>query len=198
MRKTFQAILIIVFLVGIIAYLSITAISDLANTEDVHTIRVDGAYEALSVEHSINGLIPVGTDHYYIGVDLETSEAYLIHASPSWFSGNFDDEGYSKAPEGIEITSLVKKISDYELSKELSSHSSSLSWATFTYGVTGCFELSYQLIALLKLLLVVLIVPLALVGRYIVTHRGTVNKAVSIGYAVLLLAAVVLVFIVVR
>lgn len=198
MKKVLQIILAVVFVVGIAAYLIITAVADLTNTADLHTVTLDGAYESVYVEHSINGLIPTGTDHYYVGFDFEKSEAYIIHASPGWLSENFDEEGYAISPEGVVLTSLVKPLNDYDLKKELASRTADINWADFVYGKNSCFELSYQLVAVLKLVLVVLIAVLAVFGWYIVKNRQVVNKVLSILYVLLLLAAVIILLFVIR
>ncbi len=198
MKKVWQAILIIVFLVGVMAYLIITAVMDLTNTQDKHTVHLDAGFEILSVEHSINGLIPIGTDHYYIAVNEKTFDSYLIHCSPSWFGDRFNSDGYTFDHSGIDITSLCKKLDDYDVRKEIYSRASTFEDLWFPYGTENCFEIDYQLRAVLKLVLAALIAALGIVGRYIVHAGKTVSKAISIPYFIALLAAVVLGFAVMR
>lgn len=75
-EKLSNAFLIIIFAAAI-GYLMVTAVLDLTNKKDLKTVSVDRASEILEVEHSINGLIPIGKDHYYIGVSPNSNDALL-------------------------------------------------------------------------------------------------------------------------
>ena len=143
MRKIGSKILIGGFAVLYIGFFLVTGISDLTNKEDVHSVNVDMAYEALEVEHSINGLIPVGKDHYYIGLDTDTMEYYVIHASKKWLGENFDDSAQSLQAGGLNITALSKEL-DYKIAGEMSSVSQRLGDAVFPYGASNCLEVSYK------------------------------------------------------
>lgn len=161
MRKIGSKILIGVFAVLYIGFFLVTGISDLTNKEDLHSVNVDMAYEALEVEHSINGLIPVGKDHYYIGLDTDTMEYYVIHASKKWLGENFDDSAQSLESGGLNITALSKEL-DYKIAREMSSVSQRLGDAVFPYGASNCLEVSYKSDAVLKLVTLALTILVAL------------------------------------
>lgn len=54
--------------------LLVSAVLDLTNKKDIHTVRIEAVCKVLELEHSINGLIPIGTDHYYIGIEEDTMD----------------------------------------------------------------------------------------------------------------------------
>ncbi len=59
MSRGFKLFLGVLMVLGIAVYLIATAILDMTNKEDLHTVNIDMATEVLEVEHSISGLIPM-------------------------------------------------------------------------------------------------------------------------------------------
>ena len=148
--------------------------------------------EALAIEHSINGLIPVGTDHYYVGVNDEAGEACYIKASKRWYNKNFDGNGYSLTPGGLTITSLAKKAGDYEVEKELVARAEQMEGLEFTIPANYSLELDYRFNAICKLALLVIAGVLAFVGVKIVRNNGNVKSGAGKIYLVACLIFLVL------
>ena len=119
MKKKLQTVVLTIFVIVVIAFLAITGIKDLTNKDDLYTVRIDAGAEILAVEHSINGLIPIGTDHYYWAINEETMESYVILASKNWGNDTFDEDGYTINSKGTEITGLAKKITDHDILSEI-------------------------------------------------------------------------------
>lgn len=184
MREGLRKFLIVFILVIFVGYLLVTGIGDLINKKDIYTVRIDECVEALAIEHSINGLIPVGTDHYYVGVNDETEEACYIKASKRWYNKNFDGNGYSLTPGGLTITSLAKKASDYDVEKELVARAEQLEGAEFAIPVNYSLELDYKFNAICKLALLVIAGVLAFVGVKIVRNSGNVKSGAGKAYLV--------------
>ena len=137
--------------VGVLVYLFATAIIALTDRQNVHTVTIHEACGVLELEHSINGLIPIGTDYYYLGVDDETGHGYLIKGSKKWLEKNFDENYQSLQPGGVQIKGLVKTITEYKLERELTDRLSQLDGLQYPYGVLGCMDLNYVRTAVLKL-----------------------------------------------
>ena len=201
MKEILKKVLIALFIGAGMIYLIASAISDLSNTDDRRTVHINAATEILNVEHSINGLIPIGTDHYYIGMDILGEKAYIIHASPGWYSSNFDTEsGWALAPErDMELSSLVKPVSDYKVSSELTSRAKEhFSIFSFPLGAAACFEIDFQFVAVMKLVLVLLTAVLAAAGWWIIRNKDSIPRFIAIIYAVLLFGAAALLVFVLR
>lgn len=85
--------------IGLLLYLLISAVLDLTNKKDLQTVKLDEAFSLLEIEHSINGLIPIGTG-----------------------SKRFSDfAGTKRPPKPIgrtELSHRCRKLSDGRLSKE--------------------------------------------------------------------------------
>lgn len=192
MKEKAKNIFLIFLAVLCVGYLLVTAILDLTNKADLHTIRVDAAFEIMEVEHSINGLIPIGKDHYYIGVTEETGQAYLIHASKSWFGKHFDDDYLAKDAGGVTLTALAKKVSDYSVSRELASRAEQIDGVTYPLGTDYCMERSYKSEAILKLVDLVLIAGLAWFGLRFLKNPEAVTAAVRKIYLVAVLGTIIL------
>ena len=184
MKEGLRKFLIVFILVIFVGYLLVTGIGDLINKKDVYTVRLDECVEALAIEHSINGLIPVGTDHYYVGVNDETGEACYIKASKGWYKKNFDGNGYSNTSGGLTITSLAKKASDYEVEKELVARAEQLEGLDFTIPANYSLELDYKFNAICKLALLVIAGILAFVGVKIVRNNGNIKSGAGKAYLV--------------
>lgn len=159
MKKFLKILFVLFFIVFLFAELLVLPIIDIINKDDRKTLNIVYATEILEIEHSINYIIPFGKDYYYVGID-EDYNAYIIHAPKKWAENNFTDS-YDNM---IEITTLKKKISDYDISKELYSIVSEQEEFTFPLGYSECLELTYIKDAVMKIISGLLITILAVVG----------------------------------
>lgn len=158
-------VLLVLLFVGTLFYLLVSGVSDLINKEDLYTITIDGAAEVLEVEHSINGLIPLGTDHYYVGIEEETNQAYLLKASKRWFQKNFGEDHMALNPNGLTITALAKRVSNYGTDSELQNRLSQLGELRFPMGMSGySLNIGYKTTAALKLFALLFILVLTKTG----------------------------------
>lgn len=185
-KKILRVVLVAIVIILTVGYLTVTAVQDLTNKKDLHTVNLVFGTELLELEHSINGLIPIGTDYYYLGID-ENYEAYTIHAGKNWAEENFSDfdpdaEDYKVIP----FTGLVKKISDYDVSKEIQSTAEELEDITFPLGATQCLELTYIKDAWMKLLSGILLLILSVVGFVVHKLEMQVPKAATVIYGIFL------------
>lgn len=187
--KKFLAVLLVVFFVG---YLAVTGIADLANTKDVQTVTIDECVSFLDIEHSINGLIPVGTDHYYLGVNDETMEACVVKASKKWYKKNFDTDGHALMEDGLTVTALCKKAGDFDVENELASRAAGLDGLNLVTAPGYSLELDYKFNAICKLILLVAAAVLAGVGYMFYKKPDKVSKTVGKIYGVTILVFLVL------
>lgn len=163
MREKMKKIFLILMCLMFIGYLLVTGIYDLVNTKDRHTVNVDGCVEILEIEHSINGLIPVGKDHYYLGVDEDSKSACIIKASKGWYKRHFNDQGKSNTPGGLDMTVLAKKVSDFDVSRELLSRVNQIEGVDFSVSPEYALEIDYKIRAIGKLTLLALGVILTII-----------------------------------
>lgn len=161
-------------LVFFIGYLSVTGIMDLTNKKDLITIKADAAVKVLEVEHSINGLIPMGKDHYYAAVD-EKGEMYLLKASKSWYKKNFDPATY-EARGDVTVTALNKRIDDYEIREEIEDRIAKMEGITRGQDAGYCIMLDYKINAIIKLAVVISALILTIMVIYIKKKNGEVGK----------------------
>lgn len=185
-KKILRTVLIAFVVIFFSGYLAVTAVQDLTNKEDLHTVNLVFGTELLELEHSINGLIPIGTDYYYLGID-ENYDAYTIRAPKNWAEENFsnfdpDAEEYTT----VEITGLVKGISDYDVSKEIQSTAAELEDMEFPLGATQCLELSYIKDAWMRLFAGILLLILSLTGFIARKMEMQVPKAAIVIYGIFL------------
>ena len=176
-----------------VGYLTVTAILDLTNKKDIHTFKADDAVEILVIEHSVNGIIPLGKDHYYLGVDENTDDACVIKASPGWYKKNFDDNGHAVSSGGITVTALSKKARKFEVEQELAARVSAYEGINLTVPPNYPLELGYRLNAILKLVMLVLTVAMFFWGKRIVDSKEDRNPTeVKIFAAVLIIVLILL------
>ena len=97
----------------------VMSIIDLTYKKDIHDVSITEACELLVVENSINGLIPMGKDYYYLGFSAETQKLYILHGGKNWLKDNFETTGVAKDTKGISIRALAKRAGDYDVEKEL-------------------------------------------------------------------------------
>lgn len=93
--------------------MSVAKFTELEQGEWV-TFRAKYALESASytVKHSINGVIPTGTEYYYAVFTDDASGMMIIRADKNWYSRNFDDEGVAKDEDGCLVTGFVRSTPD--------------------------------------------------------------------------------------
>lgn len=69
--------------------------------------RVIFAKEMYTVEHKMNLILPIGTEHYYFVMSEDGASPMLIKASREWFDRNFGDDGIAKQP--VTVTGEIQK-----------------------------------------------------------------------------------------
>lgn len=187
MSRGFKLFLGVLMVLGIAVYLIATAILDMTNKEDLHTVNIDMATEVLEVEHSISGLIPMGTDHYYIGINEDTSEAYIIKAPKKWLKENFGVDKMARKAGGLDITALAKSINDSETRNAISSNVSQVDGLTYPVG-TNYLDTGYKSKIVTKLILFAGMLFLAISGFVIMKKGRESARVLSIIFGVLFLA----------
>lgn len=150
------------------AYLLITGIADLVNTKDLYDVNINGCFEVLTVEHSINGIIPTGKDHYYIGFNGAGSpNAYLIKAPASWYKKNFyAEDGDCITPPGPRFTALAKRVDSYEVREALNEKFAEVDPDRFVVGPEYCLVTNYKILAFAKIFLIVGLVLMIVVAKF--------------------------------
>lgn len=187
MSRGFKLFLGVLMVLGIAVYLIATAILDMTNKEDLHTVNIDMATEVLEVEHSISGLIPMGTDHYYIGINEDTSKAYIIKAPKKWLKENFGVDKMARKAGGLDITALAKSITDSETRNAISSNVSQVDGLTYPVG-TNYLDTGYKSKIVTKLILFAGMLFLAISGFVIMKKGRESARVLSIIFGVLFLA----------
>ncbi len=156
-------ILIVIVMLCFLYVFFVSSIIDLANQKDVHEVTINHAYDILEIENSINGIIPLGKDCYYVGFSAEENNAYIIHAGKSWLSDNFDAAGNALADGGYYISALSKRAGDFDVEQELSNRLSQIEVSPgLEYGYV--LELNYVRDAVLRMVAGVVLLALVIVG----------------------------------
>lgn len=201
MKKKLQTVVLTIFVIVVIAFLAITGIKDLTNKDDLYTVRIDAGAEILAVEHSINGLIPIGTDHYYWAINEETMESYVILASKNWGNDTFDEDGYTINSKGTEITGLAKKITDHDILSEITDVLDQVDEGielTYPAGRTSSLDLNYKKNAYMRLVSATLILILSIVGVIYRNKVDEINPKLTKIYLVVLIVAMILMIVAIR
>lgn len=200
-KKKLQTVVLTIFVIVVIAFLAITGINDLTNKDDLYTVRIDAGAEILAVEHSINGLIPIGTDHYYWAINEETMESYVILASKNWGNDTFDEDGYTIDSAGVEITGLAKKITDHDILSEITDVLDQVDEGielTYPAGRTSSLDLNYKKNAYMRLVSAALILILSIVGVVYRNKVDEINPKLTKIYLVVLIVAMILMIVAIR
>lgn len=201
MKKKLQTVVLTIFVIVVIAFLAITGINDLTNKDDLYTVRIDAGAEILAVEHSINGLIPIGTDHYYWAINEETMESYVILASKNWGNDTFDEDGYTINSKGTEITGLAKKITDHDILSEITDVLDQVDEGielTYPDGRTSSLDLNYKKNAYMRLVSAALILILSIVGVVYRNKVDEINPKLTKIYLVVLIVTMILMIVAIR
>lgn len=162
----------------------IMSIMDLMNRKDIHSIKIGEATRILAVENSINGIIPVGTDYYYVGLCEDDEKLYVIHAEKNWLSKHFDEEGVSINPDGCYIQALAKRVSEYSVEKELENRLQSIEGLSSGLSYGRVLELHYIRDAVFRLIVGVLAVCEVGIYYYLNKKEGGIAPKIMKAYIV--------------
>lgn len=150
-KKSVLAIIFFIsILVGFFLYLIVSGVRTLAGDGETEAY-IDAAAPVLTLEHSINGLIPTGTEYYYIGIDTESAKVYLLRAGKHWFDDNFDAETKMSNAEAFRVKAAQIKV-DYEVSREINLSSADFEGLQFVTGTGSCYDVLYHTIAVRKII----------------------------------------------
>ncbi|MCR5282278.1 MAG: hypothetical protein K6E18_02830 [Lachnospiraceae bacterium] len=155
MKDKAKSIFLWILLVAFVCYLVGTGVYDLLNKKDLVTIQVDRAVEILEVEQSVNGLIPMGKDHYYLAGNSATGETIILRAAKSWYQKNFSEDGDLRSGDTLTVTSLAKRC-DFDVARELENRVMQVEGISMVLSPDYCLALSFRFFAIAKILIVVL------------------------------------------
>ena len=163
MKKEVRKFIVIgILYAGFIVLLLFRGIGNLTNKDDLRTIRLTFATQTLYYEHSLSGLIPIGTDYYFIGYDDIHNKCYLILDNKNFLEKNFDEDGYAKNSDGVVVKGLVKKIDDYEVQDRMWQVMSGIENATVDTAKGQCIATNYIGDSICKIVLAIISIILYL------------------------------------
>ncbi|MBO7515176.1 MAG: hypothetical protein J6T47_06115, partial [Lachnospiraceae bacterium] len=121
MKEKLGAVFIGLLMAAVIAITGINAYALLMDSSRKQELTLTEAVGAIDYSHKLEGLIPLGTDHYWVGYDQTTQKVYYLRASEKWFEKNFPN-GDAKDASGIKITGVKCKVTDHDLKNAMSDH----------------------------------------------------------------------------
>ncbi|MGN0536876.1 MAG: hypothetical protein ACI4M3_02730 [Acutalibacteraceae bacterium] len=110
MKKTATNIFLVLVYIAVVGYLLFSGIYDVCGFNKYYETKIVAASELFETEHSINGLIPVGTDYYYVGL-TDDEKFVVMRASKDWLSKNFDENGIALSEDGLTVKGTLKSLS---------------------------------------------------------------------------------------
>ncbi|MBR6328482.1 MAG: hypothetical protein IKR68_02420 [Lachnospiraceae bacterium] len=188
--------LVTVFLALLVIAFTCLALFDLLNKKDLYTVEISSCYELMEVEHSINGLIPMGKDYLYLGYDA-SSTAYIFKGSKSWYPKNFNADGKPLTGSAVTVTALAKRL-DYKVAREIGSSLSQAEGLNLAHSPDYSLEIDYKFRAIVRLILVPIFILVIIAGKIIFDdNRGfssTIKKVYLLILCVVLFAALKFMF----
>ncbi len=161
-----------------------------AETGKLCEVEVTFAVQAYEVKHTLNILIPTGKEYFYFGVSDEDGIPLLIKAKPSWYSANFDEEGFAYEP--VTVKGEVMKM-DSQFTKDMSDMNRELSSLGFKISTSKYISTSYKTPYTLRLISGLFTIAAAVVIILMMkSGKGTKFVAIPAILAVLFMAFVIL------
>ena len=186
-KKIFYVVIGLLLICAYIYVFLVEPVIDLTNKKDLKTVNIESAYNILTVEHSINGLIPIGKEYFYVGIVKDSNDAYLIRASKKWLDKNFKTNYQAINDDGFSFTALPERISDFDITDELNSRLQQVGGYNYPLGYEYCLEYSYQSIAVKKLILFVFSIILVIVGIILAKKNENANSKFGAAFIVAIL-----------
>lgn len=173
---------------GWIAFSSINLLTNSSRHKEV-TIDMIGGH--LEYSHKLEGIIPLGTDHYYIGMNSNTGELYILRAKPSWIEKNFFG-GESANPNGYTFTAVDCTLSGRDLKDSLEGEVQDVISSAPLFAKRGLDKFHYlypgaATPAILGLILVISAVIFLILGIFFAVKRPDVATWGKTAYGILLI-----------
>lgn len=108
MKKVKNILLIIFYFAFSLIFLGL-GIYKLCGFSNTYQTTLVGAVEFFENEHSIDGLIPIGTSYYYLGI-TDDNGFVIVQANQNWLNDNFDSEGYAKNTPGVTVKGEITRL----------------------------------------------------------------------------------------
>lgn len=163
----------------------------LTNSERKKEVTIDWIGGHLEYSHKLEGIIPLGTDHYYIGMNSNTGEIYIIRANPSWINKYFDGVN-SGDSNGYTFSAVDCKLSGSDLKDTLESDVQELISAAPLFAKRGLEKFHYlypgaATPAIIGLILVISAVIFLILGIFFAVKRPDVATWGKTTYGILLI-----------
>ena len=114
-QKIGYVFLLLIF--GIAAgWIAFSSINLLTNSSRQKEVTIDWIGGSVEYSHKFEGIIPLGTDYYYIGVNSNTGDVYILRTTPKWVNEHFVGNA-SVDPNGYTFTAVDCKLSGSDLKK---------------------------------------------------------------------------------
>lgn len=196
MKQFIEKVIITLSLIGILVYLLGTAIIDMTNKKDLYTVDIDIATEVIESEQSLNNkffkklTLLKKTDYYYIGIDKDSYETYIIKAPKNWHEEHFNSDQVAFNEYGLRITALAKPLSDYKVQQELSSLLSQSEELKFPIGTMAYLDLGYKKIIITKFIIFAVILFILISLLLILKYPERITIPLPIISAVLIISCI--------
>ncbi len=152
MKSKLSKIFAVVLVVFFIGYLLVTSIMDLTNRKDLYEVDLSECAQLMTIEHAINGIIPIGKEYYFLGLDSNGIDVYFIRADKTWYKTNFDAKTGKPKGGNVHVKALCKSVSGYEMRDALSERADQLVGLNIVVGPDKCLYQDYLINSYLKLL----------------------------------------------
>lgn len=194
-KSIFGSVICVILVVGVLLYLAVTAIMDLTNKADTHTITVMQGCEALEVKHKINGIIPKGTDHFYLAIDDE-DQFLIIKAPKNWALENFDSNCYSLLENGLVVTGILREQKDFKARNAFSDIWKEMGSTDKAFGDFEYLDLGYVKSSVMKLIVFAIFLIVIAMGLAMIKFNITFSQTMLRIWLVLLIVGCVLLIII--
>lgn len=197
MKEIVKSKILVIFMAAVVIFLLVSSVMELTNKKNLETVTVDEAYSIIALEHSVGGIIPLGTDYYYLGIDSKTGNAYVIKSGKKWLNDNFTSDNTSKNSDGFKIKALSKRINDFDTREEIGKCLSNVQNVEYPFG-SNCLYAEYVKIAVMKLIDVFLYCIAAISFFFLKRNSLNVRSAPGVLAFISFMAALVITLMVMR
>lgn len=103
--------------------------------------EVEYATEAYSVKHTLNIIIPTGTEHFYWCATEDDGIPLLIKARESWYNKNFDEDGWAKRT--VKVKGEIMRM-DVKFTKDISDFNKMITPLGFSVSPSKYISTTYK------------------------------------------------------
>lgn len=176
----------LVYAIAVVYFIG-SGVYDICGFNTYYKATIVAADKIIETEHSVWGLIPLGTDYYYEALTGD-GDLLIVRASQNWQEENFNSDCTAKNKGGLEIKGTTKSLS-YDEKNAISESMSEYEGINMPLGDSQSIDVLYYDVAVKSIIAGGLLIVAGIVGVLVCKNKKLHDLVLGNTPCIIILAA---------